>query len=220
MVLGRICVAVLCGLGLASLICLLLNIPVANLFLLALLSPGAIVLNIFSLADDWNIPALLAANVVSYSMLAFLVILLWYRNVPAVGIKRTAVRLVVPVAALSCLACFHALNPLLPVGIAELSRQENDLQQALPLNIALNDAKQVLTKKGIQFSDSLEQTESVLIRSASKNMTARAGDRVLVSRFETSARQFPCGYDMSVVLLFGPDERLKDRYISRSPLCP
>jgi hypothetical protein len=216
----RICVAFLCGLGLTFLVCLLLNIPVANLFLLMLFSPGAIVLNILLSANDWNIPALLATNAFIYSMLALLVILLRYRDVTAGVLKQTTVRLVAPVAVLSSLACFHTLNPLLPVGIAELSRQENDLQQSLPLNIGVNDARQVLTAKGIHFGDSLEQAETVVLQSNNKKITASAGDRVLVSRFQTSARQFPCGFDMELVLLFGSDQKLKDRYINRFPMCP
>ena len=203
-----------------SSICLLLDVPAANLFLLLLFAPGVIVLHISSLAGDWNVPALLVANVVIYSLLAFIVMLLACRNVPANGLKRTVVLLIAPAAVLTCLACFHSLNPLLPLGMAGLSRQENDLQQALPLNIGLKDARAVLTNKGIQFAESLEQTESVVMQTGKETITASAGDTLLSARFETTARQFPCGFAMMIVLLSGPDNRLKGRYINRFPMSP
>lgn len=34
-------------------------------------------------------------------------------------------------------------------------------------------------------------------------MNAQAGDSVLVSRFQTEALQFPCGYDMQIILCSG-----------------
>ena len=217
----RVCVSLLSGLGLTSLVCLLLNIPWANFFLFALFTPGAVVLNIMLRSANWDsIPALLGANVIVYSILVLVVILLRFRSIQAVRLKRIAIWMVLPVTATSCLVCFPSLNPLLPRGMADLSRQELGLQQALPLNIGLQDARAVLKAKGIQFYESIEKSESVVFQGPDGKITATAGDRVLSSQFQTSASRFPCGYDMWVILLFGHDERLKDRYVHRFPICP
>jgi hypothetical protein len=36
----------------------------------------------------------------------------------------------------------------------------------------------------------------------------------------TEAGEFPCSYAIDVVLVFGPDDALKQKYIHRFPLCP
>jgi hypothetical protein len=51
-------------------------------------------------------------------------------------------------------------------------------------------------------------------------MMAQSGDTVLVSRFDTGAFEFPCGYIMQIVLVFGHDRNLKDRHIHRFRMCP
>ncbi len=217
----RICVSLLSGLGFTSVVCLLLNIPLANFFLSALFIPGAIVLSILSRSENWDsIPALLGSNFVVYSFLALGAILLRFRNIQAAKLRQIAIWLVFPVTAMACLACIPYLNPLFPVGMAELSRQELGLQQALPLGMGLNDARAALKAKGIQFYESSENSESVVFQGPDRKITAAAGDRVLSSRFQTVASRFPCGYDMRVILLFGEDERLKEQYVHRFPICP
>jgi hypothetical protein len=216
----RICISILGGLGLTSLVCLLLNIPWANFFLFALFTPGAIVLNILPRSANWDsVPALLGANAVFYSILALVVILLRFRSIQPVKLRHIAIWMAVPVTAMLCLVCFPSLNPLLPVGMAELSRQELGLQQALPLNMRLEDARSLLLAKGIQFGESIENSD-VVFQVPDRKIAIAAGDRVLTSRFQTSAFRFPCGYDMQVILLFGQDERLKERYVHRFPICP
>jgi len=217
----RICLSLLSGLGLTSLVCILLNIPRASFFLFALFTPGAIILNILLRSANWDsILALLGANVVFYSILALVVILLWFRNIQAAKLRHVATWMALPVTAMSCLVCLPSLNPLLPVGMVELSRQELGLQQALPLNMGLQDARLVLKAKGIQFGESIENSGGVVFDGPDGTIIASVGDRVLVSRFQTSASRFPCGYDMQVILLFGQDERLKERYVHRFPICP
>ena len=217
----RICVSVLSGLGFTSLVCLLLNIPWANFFLFALFTPGAIVLNILLRSANWDlIPALLGANVVFYSNLTLVVILLLFRSIHAAKLRRTAIWMVLPVTAVSCLVCFPSLNPLLPRGMVELSKQELGLQEALPVNMGLQEARSMLKAKGIQFFESIESSESIVFKGPDRKITAAAGDRVLFSRLQTSASRFPCGYDMEIIVLFGQDEKLKERYVHRLPICP
>jgi hypothetical protein len=54
----------------------------------------------------------------------------------------------------------------------------------------------------------------------SPGVTAQSGDTVVVSRFQTEAFQFPCWYDMQIVLVFGHNRTLKQRYIHRVRMCP
>ncbi len=213
--------ALLSGMGFTFLVCLLLNIPVANLFLSALFVPGAIVLSILLGSQNWeSIPALLGVSSVVYSIVALVVILLRFRNTQAAKLRQIAIWLAFPVATMSCLACFPSLNPLWPVGMAELSRQELELKEALPLNMGLDAARGVLRARGVEFQESIERAQSVVFDGPDAKIKADAGDLVLSSRFQTSATNFVCGYDMNVILLFGQDERLKERYIHRLPICP
>jgi hypothetical protein len=103
--------------------------------------------------------------------------------------------------------------------MAELSRQELELKKALPLNMGLDDARGVLRAKGVEFQESIERVEGVIFNGPDAKIKAVPGDRVLSSRFRTSASNFVCVYDMNIILLFGQDERLKERYIHRFPLC-
>jgi len=64
------------------------------------------------------------------------------------------------------------------------------------------------------------KTAKVNVQGPDKRIDARTGDRVIVSRWRTSAWSFPCGYDLEIILLFALDEKLKDRYIRRFPVCP
>lgn len=217
----RFYVSLLSGLGFVSLICLLLNIGVANFFLLALFIPGGVAASILPWRTSWiSISALLGANVVVYSILVFAVLLLRFGTTERVKLRQIASRMVLPVAAISCLACFPSLNPLWPKGMAQLSKQESELQSALPLNMRLQDVRSILKGKGIEAVDFVENSEDVVFQGPDKKITAHAGDRVLSGRSQTSASSFPCSYEIQVVLVFGPDERLKERYVSRFPICP
>lgn len=217
----RILVSLLSGLGVVSLVCLFLNIPMANFFLLALFIPGGIAVSILPWYMNWvSISALLGANVLIYSVLVFVLILSRFRTIELAKLKQIALRMVLPVSAMSCLACVPSLNPLWPKGMAQLSKQESELQSALPLNMRLQDVRSVLIAKGIESVDFVESSEDVVFQGPDKKITAHAGDRVLSGRSQMSATSFPCSYEIQVVLVFGPDEKLKERYVRRAPICP
>jgi len=130
------------------------------------------------------------------------------------------IRLVFPVAILVGLVCIPRLNPLWPRDMAELTRQEKVLQDALPMGMGMDGAHAVLSSKGIKFQEETQTSKAAVVNRHDRSITAAAGDRVISARLETKASQFPCGYDIEVVLLFGPDQRLKDQYIHRLRLCP
>jgi hypothetical protein len=100
---------------------------------------------------------------------------------------------------------------------AKLPLRNNDIwllggvapQDAIPIGIGMDGARAVLRSKGIQFQEQGETSQAIVLDRQDRSITA-AGDHVISARLETEASQFPCGYDIEVVLLFGPDERLKD----------
>jgi hypothetical protein len=216
----RVCASLLVGVGFVSALCLSLNIPVISLALAALFAPGAIAVAGFKFGEWGSLAALLGANVLIYSALAFGVALVRFRDWPEEKFKRLAAWMLLPVMALSIFACFPILNPMLPVGMVELAKQERELQHALNPSISLEEARSVLNNRNLNFGEELQESDRLVFQGPDKRINARTGDRVRMSRWRTSAWSFPCGYDMEIILLFGPDEKLKDRYIRRFPICP
>ncbi len=220
----RIAIALSCGAGFTSILLLLLKVSSASapsILLSMFLLPGGILADSVLRPKEFSPPlVVLAANALVYSAVAYAAVLVSCRGVAAEKMRLVATRLVVPVAILVGLACIPALNPLWPRGMAELTRQEKVLQDALPMGMGLEGARAVLRSKGIQFQEATETSQAVLLKRQDKSITAAPGDRVISARLETEASQFPCGYDIEVVLLFGPDERLKDQYVHRLRLCP
>jgi len=218
---SRAFLALILGLGFTALICLAINIPVAGLLIFALLAPGAIPWSSFAeTANGDSIPLLFGTNVLFYSMLAYALIFFRFRNVLDKRLNSISLRLILPTAVLFALACIPRLNPLLPVGMVELSARESDLQRALPVGSNLTDARYVFKSRGIEFSDSVESADRIVFQGVDEKITASAGDRVLTSSLPTSASQYPCGYRLDILLVFGPDDIMKERYIKRFPLCP
>lgn len=88
----------------------------------------------------------------------------------------------------------------------ELRQDQHDLELALPTGISLDEAREILRKRKIQYSDETE------IGDISR--------RRLYARTRTDAWKFPCGFDRIVDLQFGPDERLEARDVRLFPMCP
>jgi hypothetical protein len=217
----KIAVALLCGAGFTSLLVLLLNISVLSMFLSVFLLPGGILADVLVRPKEFSPPLLvLAANALVYSLLIYAGVSAFGRGIRAEKIRLAMIRLVFPVAILVGLACIPKLNPLWPRGMMELARQEKSLQEALPVGMGLEGARAVLRSKGIEFHEKDETSQEVMLERPDTSITAVAGDRVISARLETEARQFPCGYAIQIVLLFGQDERLKDQYVHRLRLCP
>lgn len=187
----RLAVALSWGIGVASLLCLLMNLSwFVGLFLL----PGGLT--------------------------AFAVALLLLRRTRLEQLKRIAVWSTVSAATVAVLACIPAMNPLWPHGMADLAKQESELQTAIPVGTSLDQVRGVLNSKKIRFYETTEPSSGVILQNQQATITAESGDTVLVSRLQTEAFEFPCGYDMQIVLLFGRDLNLKERYIHRFRICP
>ena len=187
----RLAIALLWGIGFTSLSCLLMNL---SFFIGALLFPSG--------------------------PIAFVSAFLLFRKAELTQLRRIAGRSVLPVTTVAVLACFPALNPLWPRGMTELARQESELQTAIQLGMRLDEVRSVLNSRKIQAYEFTETSDHVVLQDPKATIAAQSGDTVLTSRFQTEAFQFPCGYDMQIVLLFGKDRGLKERYIHRFPMCP
>jgi hypothetical protein len=143
------------------------------------------------------------------------------RSKGAETMRLAAIKLAVPVAFLVGLVCIPALNPLWPRGMTELASQEKNLREGLPVGMALEPARAFLRSQGIQFYENTEEKHGIILDDAKgATVTASPGDRVISARFQTAASQFPCGYDMQIVLLFGRDDKLKQQYVHRLRVCP
>jgi hypothetical protein len=187
----RLAIGLLWGVGVTSLACLLMNlIGFVGIFLL----PGGLV--------------------------AFAVGFLRFRNAGLPQLRRIAAWSMLPLTVLVTLACIPSMNPLWPHGMRELRELETDLQTAIPAGMSLEQVRGVLKSRKIQFYESTEPSDGVVLQDADTTMTAQLGDTVVVSRFQTEAFEFPCGYDMQIVLVFGHDRNLKERYIHRFRMCP
>lgn len=220
----RVAVSLLCGAGFTSLVLALIKLSSPSgvaLILSLLLLPGGIIAHLAVRSQEIGPPLLvLAANAAVYAGVLFVGLSILARRVAAEKLRLSTIRLVLPVAILTGLVCVPALNPLWPRGMTELTKQEKVLQDALPMGMGMDVARAVLRSKGIRFQEETETSNAVVVSRPDGRITAAAGDRVISARLETEASQFPCGYDIEVVLLFGPDGRMKDQYVHRLRLCP
>ena len=212
----RLSLAVLCGLGLSALAPLLLLGPAWIAMPAAfLLFPGGFIAAILFHSDSPFI--VIASNSFFYSGLSY-VFHAVRGEIGARFLRLASVRIVIPVAILLGLACIPTLDPLLPRGLAELKRQESALQNDLPDHVGIEQARAVLRSKNIQFNE-FEPSTGFVFQRGDTTMMASYGDRIIHSRFQTNAGQFPCSYDMEVDLLFDAAGKLQQRYIHRFRVC-
>jgi hypothetical protein len=220
----KIGVALACGAVFTSLTLLLLNFSSTarlSAVLSVILFPGGILTDALLRPKEFSPPLLVSfANVLIYSGVSYAVVSVSCRNVPVERMRIAAIRLLIPAVVLIGLICVPSLNPLWPRGVAELTGKVESLQNAFHVGMELENARVVLRSKEIRFQEVTETSSMQVLEEPGRSMTAAAGDRVLSARLETDAGEFPCGYDIEVVLLFGPDERLKDQYVHRLRLCP
>jgi hypothetical protein len=97
-------------------------------------------------------------------LVAFAVGFLMFRKAGLTERKRIAGSSVLPVTAVAALACIPAMNPLWPHGMPELAKQESELQTAIPLGMNLDRARGVLNSKKIQFYESTESSDGVVLQ--------------------------------------------------------
>lgn len=213
---GRLVFAFLCGAGFTALASLMLNAPYLALLGALFLTPGGVIVG--ALLGDADSPLLvLLANALIYWMIA-LAVGLYLGEHP--NWRRAIAWLAVPVGVLVGLACTPRLDPLWPNGMTQLARRETQLQEAIPLGIDLERARGVLHAQKIEFTEGIEEAPRVVLKAPDATITAAAGDHEVFGEIQTDAVRFPCGYKITVLLLFGNDGKLKQRYIHRFAICP
>lgn len=220
----KILVALSCGAVFTALTLLLLNLSSTaglSAVLSVILFPGGMATDLLLRPKEFSPPLLVSfANVLIYSGVAYAIVSVSCRNVPVERMRVAAITLLIPAVVLIGLICIPSLNPLWPRGMAELTGKVESLQSAFRIGMELENARTVLQSRQIRFQEVTETSPTQILEEPGRSMTAAAGDRVLSARLETDAGEFPCGYDIEVVLLFGPNERLKDQYVHRLRLCP
>lgn len=214
----RISTALVFGAGITALFVLLLRGPMWIPLTLPIIPGTTLVAPLFH-PEEVSYPlAVLSANTLVYSIAAYAALARSKANV--FTLRRATMRFAAPAAILFGLACVPALNPLWPQGMTELAKQETELQAAFPLGIELSRTRAILQAKGIEFLEQTETSDRVVLKGIDRSIKAAAGDQVVSARFQTNAYSFPCGYDMEIVLVFGRDDKLKQQYIHRFPMCP
>jgi hypothetical protein len=218
----RVAVALMCGAAFTSLVVLLMNAPTPLVLLLSpALIPGTAFVSLFLRLGGFGPPLLvLAANTIFYAAAAYAAIWIFRDRVSLMGLRRAAVFLAVPMAALTGLACTPRFNPFWPQHMAELSTQEQKLQAALSVGLGIDHARDILRSKGIEFQERTQTSSDLVPQSRYGNVKANAGDDVISARFQTDAFVFPCGCQMELMLVFGPDGKLRQQYVHRLRICP
>lgn len=214
-----ILLAVALGIGFASALALLLNVPVVAFFAFMLLFPGGLPVALLTDAQDIGPLALILANALVYSGVAYLALVWLWPTRDGVRFRRAAISLSALSAVLFGLTFIPTINPLWPVGMDELAQQEKDLRQALPVGLPLEQARAVLTSRGIEYYERISESNEVVLERQDERITAAKGDRVLSARPNTDASQFPCWYALEIVLVVSNDQ-VQQRYINRFRLCP
>lgn len=221
----KLILALSIGVCFASCLGLLLNVKSTLLTLAVslLLAPGSMLASLLS--GSWteisDPVGILAGSTVLYGAVAYGLISHKFGSATRSKMRLTTIRVAASAFALMLLASIPALNPLWPRGMKELARQEKSLQEGLPVGMALEPARAFLRSRGIQFYENTEEKQGIILdNTKGVTVTASPDDQIISARFQTEASQFPCGYDMQIVLLFGRDDRLKQQYIHRFRVCP
>ncbi len=218
----RSILALLFGVGFAALSALLINIPSSGIEYLAslLLTPGGIAASLLVRSQGLGSTlALLTANAIIYSAIAFVALRFWIRP-DASKAKRLTVAVAIPVLILATLACLPSVSPLWPRGMTQLADEEKILRVGLPVGSTLDAARAFLRAHAVNSDEYEISAEDPILQNAHANIVARPGDRLISAQIDTKAEQFPCSYKIQVALVFGADHMLREKYIERSPICP
>jgi hypothetical protein len=214
----RIVFAALCGAGFTSLLSLTLNLPNVNLLAGLMLLPGGLLQSLLRGADSPI--AVLLANFLVYAVLFFVITSYSSEVQRKAESRRLNLWLAFPVGVLACMACVPRLDPLWPTGMTELSRQEAQLRESLPVDIDLQQPRGVLRSQRIEFWEHVEKDDNVIFTRPEGNLKVISGDTVVSAKVWTKAGQFPCSYRIDIVLVFGKEARLTDRSIHPLRICP
>lgn len=218
---GRLCVAsLLFGVAIASLLAVVLNVPRLGHEADVLLIPGGIVASVFSRALVPHPMLLLVANAIFYAMCFFGLCLSLRRWLTASIVRLGPWAVGFLAVVLFALACIPRFDPLWPHGMGELRDREVRLRNLIRGDMTIDEVRAALEQESIPLNEETEDRARDILRNRNTQIIASAGDRLIFSRFRTDAIQYPCDYDLQVVVLFAPDGKIKNRYVASLPICP
>lgn len=118
-----------------------------------------------------------AANALVYGIVFFVVVLLKFPNASSEVLRRIAGWSTLMVATFSVLACTPALNLLWPHGMANLAKQEAELQNAIQVGMNPEEVRGVLNARKIQFNEFSEPTGGNVLTDFNATITAESGEQ-------------------------------------------
>jgi hypothetical protein len=214
----RIVFSALCGAGSTALLSLTLDLPGVNFVASLFLLPGGL---IQGLVSGTNSPiTVLSADFLVHSVIVFVATSTFSEVRRRVESHPPSLWFALAVEVLVCMACIPTLDPLWPTGMTQLASREAQLHETLPIGIDLAQARGLLRSQGIEFWEVVEKYDSIISTRPEGRLSAASGDTVVSAKVWTEALEFPCGYRIDVILVFGKEGRLTDRYIHRLRICP
>jgi hypothetical protein len=211
----------LAGMVIASLLPLLVNVWRLEWTALLLLYPGGLLTSLIAPGKLVPHPLfLLVANAIFYAMVFFLLSLVFRRSLTASRVRTGGRILAILAAGLFALACVPQLNPFWPHGLDQLATRETEIRGLIHSDMTIDQVRAALQRESMPVNEETEDSPREILRNGNTTILAAAGDRVLSSRFRTDATQYPCGYDLEVLVLFGTDGKIKNRYVAPLPICP
>lgn len=219
---GRLCVvSLLFGVMIASFLPILLNIARLERKADILLMPGGIFASLLAPAEMVPHPMLLlAGNAVFYALCLFGLCLAVRLRLTARAVRLGTWVFGFAAVVLFAFACSPKFDPLWPHGMGELQAREKRLKSLIRSDMTIDQVRTTLQQESIPLNEETEDSTREVLQNRNTRIVAVAGDRLVFSRFRTDAVQYPCGYDLQVVVLFAPDGKLKDRYVAPLPICP
>jgi hypothetical protein len=219
---GWLCaVSLLFGVMIASLLPILLNVASLERKADILLIPGGILASLLAPAQMVPHPMLLlAGNAIFYALCCFGLGLVVRRWLTAGAVRLCTWAFGFSSVVLFALACVPKFDPLWPHGMGELQARQAKLKGLIRSDMTIDQVRAALQQESIPLNEETEQSARQVLRNRNIQIVASAGDRLVFSRFRTDAVEYPCGYDLQVVVLFAPDGKLKDRYVGPLPICP
>jgi len=219
---GRLCVlSLLFGVMIASLLPILLNVVRLERRADILMMPGGIFASLLAPAAMVPNPMLLlTGNAIFYALCLFGLCLAVRRWLTASTVRLGTWAFGFAAVILFALACVPRFDPLWPHGMGELQAREIKLKSLIRSDMTIDQVRAALQQESIPLNEETEDSAREVLRNRNTQIVAAAGDRLVFSRFRTDAVQYPCGYDLQVVVLFAPDGKLKNRYVAPLPICP
>jgi hypothetical protein len=117
----------------------------------------------------------------------------------------------------------YAVYRFQPHGYRNLERLESLANRCTSPGSSIADVNDCFRRAGIEFSVLPKaEEEDPVYYDGRVRITAHKGDIPMTALTHSGATgPFPCGRaDVQIVLVFGPDERLRDRSVKRVNTCP